>query len=101
MRVQDSDFHSFEKIGVRLPPLQFSFSEESALDAIKELGYPMVVKMAVGSWGRLLSKINDREEDESILKYKAILGISYIYSLLVFPTENCIYKSSRYAFQSH
>ena len=40
----------------------------------------MVLKPAVGSWGRLLSKINDREAAESILEHKSVLG-SYHHSI--------------------
>jgi [lysine-biosynthesis-protein LysW]--L-2-aminoadipate ligase len=39
-----------------------------------------VLKPAVGSWGRLLSKINDREAAEAILEHKEVLG-SYHHSI--------------------
>ena len=32
------------------------------------MGYPVVLKPAVGSWGRLLSKINDRDAAETVLE---------------------------------
>ena len=66
--------------GVPQPEVRVAFTEESALNAIEELGYPTVLKPAVGSWGRLLSKVNDREAAESILEHKAILG-SYHHSI--------------------
>ena len=66
--------------GVPQPEVRIAFTEESALNAIEELGYPTVLKPAVGSWGRLLSKVNDREAAESILEHKAILG-SYHHSI--------------------
>ena len=56
------------------PDIKIAFTEESALDAIEEMGYPVVLKPAVGSWGRLLSKINDRDAAESILEHKTVLG---------------------------
>lgn len=56
------------------PQVKIAFTEESALEAIEELGYPVVLKPAVGSWGRLLSKVNDRDAAESILEHKTILG---------------------------
>ncbi len=37
------------------PRTRVAFSEESALAAIDELGYPVVLKPVVGSWGRLLA----------------------------------------------
>jgi len=38
------------------------------------MGYPVVLKPAVGSWGRLLSRINDRDAAEAILEHKVTLG---------------------------
>lgn len=54
--------------------IKVAFTETSALEAIEEMGYPVVLKPAIGSWGRLLSKINDRDAAESILEHKAVLG---------------------------
>ena len=56
------------------PDIKVAFTEVSALEAIEEMGYPVVLKPAVGSWGRLLSKINDRDAAESILEHKTVLG---------------------------
>lgn len=56
------------------PDIKIAFTEASALEAIEEMGYPVVLKPAVGSWGRLLSKINDRDAAESILEHKTVLG---------------------------
>ena len=44
------------------------------------LGYPCVIKPTTGSWGRLISKINDKEAAEAILEHKQILG-SYHHSI--------------------
>lgn len=60
--------------GVPSPRTLIAFSTDSALQAIEGLGYPVVLKPAVGSWGRLLSKINDREAAEAILEHKQVLG---------------------------
>lgn len=56
------------------PRTMIAYTPESALEAIDELGYPVVLKPAIGSWGRLLSKINDREAAEAILEHKQTLG---------------------------
>lgn len=74
------------------PEVRVAFTETSALEAIEEMGYPVVLKPAVGSWGRLLSKINDRDAAESILEHKAILG-SYHHS--IFYIQNYIEKQGR------
>ena len=56
------------------PDIKVAFTETSAIEAIEEMGYPVILKPAVGSWGRLLSKINDRDAAESILEHKTVLG---------------------------
>jgi [lysine-biosynthesis-protein LysW]--L-2-aminoadipate ligase len=62
------------------PRTVVAFTPESALRAIEEMGYPVVLKPGVGSWGRLLSKVNDREAAEAILEHKQVLG-SYHHSI--------------------
>ncbi len=74
------------------PQLRIAFTETSALEAIEDLGYPVVLKPAVGSWGRLLSKINDRDAAETILEHKTVLG-SYHHS--IFFIQKYIAKKGR------
>ncbi len=62
------------KAGVPLPRNVVAFTPEAALDAIEAFGYPVVLKPVVGSWGRLLAKINDRDAAEAVLEHKATLG---------------------------
>ncbi len=78
--------------GVPQPEVRIAFTEESALEAIEDLGYPVVLKPAVGSWGRLLSKINDRDAAETILEHKTVLG-SYHHS--IFFAQKYIEKKGR------
>ncbi len=66
--------------GVPQPEVRVAFTEESALKAIEEMGYPVVLKPAVGSWGRLLAKVNDRDAAEALLEHKSTLG-SYHHSI--------------------
>jgi [lysine-biosynthesis-protein LysW]--L-2-aminoadipate ligase len=65
---------------VPTPRTLVAYTPESALEAIEDLGYPAVLKPAVGSWGRLLSRVNDRHAAEAILEHKEILG-SYHHSI--------------------
>lgn len=78
--------------GVPSPRTLIAFTEQSALEAIETLGYPAVLKPAVGSWGRLISKVNDREAAEAILEHKTILG-SYHHS--IFYIQEYIEKPQR------
>ena len=78
--------------GIPQPQCRVAFTEESALEAIEELGYPVVLKPAVGSWGRLLSKINDRDAAETVLEHKTVLG-SYHHS--IFYIQEYVEKRGR------
>lgn len=60
--------------GIPQPHTVTAFTTKAALEAIEAFGYPVVLKPVVGSWGRLLAKINDREAAEAILEHKATLG---------------------------
>jgi [lysine-biosynthesis-protein LysW]--L-2-aminoadipate ligase len=62
------------RAGVPTPKVKVAFTPESALEAIETMGYPVILKPAIGSWGRLLSKINDRQAAETILEHKQTLG---------------------------
>ena len=78
--------------GVPSPRCKIAFTPDAALKAIEEFGYPVVLKPGVGSWGRLLAKINDREAAEAILEHKEILG-SYHHS--VFYIQEYVDKPAR------
>ena len=80
------------KTRVPTPKCYMAFTPESALAAMDELGYPCVIKPNTGSWGRLISKINDRDAAEAILEHKQILG-SYHHS--IFYIQEYIEKKGR------
>lgn len=68
------------KAGIPALRTMIAYTPQSALHAIEQLGYPVVLKPTAGSWGRLLAKINDREAAEAILEHKEVLG-SYHHSI--------------------
>ncbi len=78
--------------GIPQPRVWAAFTPEAALEAIEAIGYPVVLKPVIGSWGRLLSKINDRDAAEAILEHKEILG-SFQHS--VFYIQEHIKKPGR------
>ena len=65
---------ALEAHGVPQPKTALATDSEEALKLIEAMGYPVVMKPVVGSWGRLLSKINDRDAAEAILEHKEVLG---------------------------
>jgi [lysine-biosynthesis-protein LysW]--L-2-aminoadipate ligase len=83
---------ALSEAGVPQPHNLIAFTPESALEAIEKLGYPVVLKPVVGSWGRLLAKINDRDAAEALLEHKAVLG-SYQHS--IFYVQEFIEKPGR------
>ncbi|MGI9519640.1 MAG: RimK family alpha-L-glutamate ligase, partial [Pirellulaceae bacterium] len=60
--------------GVPAVPSHVAVSPEAALELIESIGYPVVLKPPIGSWGRLLAKVNDQDAAEAILEHKSTLG---------------------------
>ncbi|HLO41905.1 MAG TPA: lysine biosynthesis protein LysX, partial [Phycisphaerales bacterium] len=60
--------------GVPTPRTLVATDPESALIAIERIGYPAVLKPTVGSWGRLLARVHDRDAAEAIVEHKSTLG---------------------------
>jgi len=60
--------------GVPTTRVKLAFTVESALAAIEEMGYPCVLKPVVGSWGRMVVRINDRDAAEAVLELRDVLG---------------------------
>ncbi|MFN8512225.1 MAG: lysine biosynthesis protein LysX [Chloroflexia bacterium] len=91
----DNKFHTnmaFIEAGVPTLRTLIAYTPASALQAIEELGYPVVLKPNTGSWGRLLAKVNGRAAAEAILEHKAKLG-SYHHS--IFYIQEYIEKPGR------
>ena len=60
--------------GIPTPRTVVALTPEAALKALDEVGYPAVLKPPVGSWGRLMAKVDDREEAEQIIEHKDALA---------------------------
>jgi [lysine-biosynthesis-protein LysW]--L-2-aminoadipate ligase len=56
------------------PETEIALSEDAALEAVERIGYPAVLKPAIGSWGRLLARVNDRDAAEALIEHKTVLG---------------------------
>jgi [lysine-biosynthesis-protein LysW]--L-2-aminoadipate ligase len=64
---------ALDAAGLPVPPCLVALAPEAALDALGALGYPAVVKPLVGSWGRQVVKLNDRDAAEAVLEHRAAL----------------------------
>lgn len=95
------------------PRTEIAFTPDAALGAIEAMGYPVVVKPVIGSWGRLVAKLNDREAAEALLEHKSVLGhflheIFYLQEYIAKPGRDirlimmgeeiisCIYRASEH-----
>jgi [lysine-biosynthesis-protein LysW]--L-2-aminoadipate ligase len=74
------------------PATEVAFTTDAALEAIEEFGYPCVLKPVVGSWGRLMAKIEGRSAAEAILEHKETLGH---YEHKVFYVQEFVEKPGR------
>ncbi|GGL35326.1 alpha-aminoadipate--LysW ligase LysX [Halarchaeum grantii] len=78
--------------GVPTPATTVAFDVDSAMAAIEEFGYPCVIKPVVGSWGRLLAKIESESAAEAVLEHKKTLGH---YEHSVFYVQEFVEKPGR------
>jgi len=83
---------ALQDAGAPIPRTVVAFTPEAALEAIEEMGYPVVLKPMRGSWGRLLARVNDRDAAEAILEHKSTLG-GYVHS--VFYIQEYVDKPGR------
>ncbi len=77
--------------GVATPRTMLALTPEATLAALDELGYPAVIKPVSGSWGRLVSKLENRTEASTVLEYiGALTGpqahLGYVQSFV--PSNN-------------
>jgi len=77
---EDKFFISLALQEAQVPTPQFAlvFGIEQAKQACKQLGgFPVVLKPSLGSWGRLLAKVNDSDSLEAVIEHKDVLGSPY------------------------
>jgi [lysine-biosynthesis-protein LysW]---L-2-aminoadipate ligase len=63
--------------GVPVPAVRIAFSPKAAVEAMEEIGYPVVLKPIIGTGGQLVSLIEDRDAAEAVLEHKATLGSAH------------------------
>lgn len=60
--------------GIPTPRTVVALTPEAALLALDRIGYPAVLKPPIGSWGRLMALVHNREEAEQIIEHKVALA---------------------------
>jgi len=79
--------------GVPVPKTLVAFTREGVLKALDEIGFPAVIKPVVGSWGRLIALIKDRDSAQAIVEsreqiHNALLHIYYIQEFVERPPRD-------------
>jgi len=59
---------------VPTPRTAVALSHESALKIAENIGYPVVIKPIIGSWGRLVNKARDKDELSSLIEAREMLS---------------------------
>ena len=66
-----------QKAGIPTPEATIAFSKESAIESLEKNGYPKIIKPTVGSWGRMVSKLNDKDSAEGIIESRESMHPAY------------------------
>jgi [lysine-biosynthesis-protein LysW]--L-2-aminoadipate ligase len=97
--------------GIPVPKTRLAFTKEGVLRALEEMGFPAVMKPVVGSWGRLVALIKDRDSARAIVESReqirnALLQIYYLQEYVERPPrdirvlvvgDNAVAASYRYS----
>jgi len=78
--------------GVPTPTTEVAFTTDAAMEIVEEFGYPCVLKPVMGSWGRLMAKIDSKSAAEAMLEHKETLGH---YEHKVFYIQEFVEKPGR------
>ena len=60
------------KHNVPTPKTYFSFSKDAAVENIEKVGYPLVIKPVIGSWGRGVMPIKDRDTVDAAIEIREL-----------------------------
>lgn len=64
---------ALQKASIPQPEFRVALDETTALRTMEDMGFPLVLKPVVGSWGRLVARAYDRDQAESLLEHRAAL----------------------------
>jgi len=85
--------NKFQKHNVPTPKTYFSFSSESASENIEKVGYPLVIKPVIGSWGRGVMQLKDKDTADALFEIRDITDsphdrIFYLQELIKRPPRD-------------
>ncbi|HEX2911353.1 MAG TPA: RimK family alpha-L-glutamate ligase [Chloroflexia bacterium] len=65
---------AFQDAGVPTPRTEIAFSSDWAMQAVEDLGYPVMLKPLTGDKGALVARLNDYDAAKAVLEHKERLG---------------------------
>ena len=82
-----------KKNNIPTPKTYFSFSKEGASENLEKVGYPLVIKPVIGSWGRGVMPIKDKDTMEAVFEIRDITDsphdrIYYLQELIKRPPRD-------------
>lgn len=82
-----------KKNNVPTPKTYFSFSSESAAENLEKVGFPLVIKPVIGSWGRGVMPLKDKDTMEAVFEIRDITDnphdrIYYLQELIQRPPRD-------------
>ncbi len=66
------------KNNIPTPDVTVAFSKNAAMESLEKTGYPKIIKPTIGSWGRMVSKINDHDAAEGIIEGKESMPLIWV-----------------------
>lgn len=80
------------KAGIPIPKTMLAFTEEAALGALDELGYPAILKPVIGSWGRLIAPLKDPDSARAFIENREymfpIYQVYYLQEMIEKPDRD-------------
>jgi [lysine-biosynthesis-protein LysW]--L-2-aminoadipate ligase len=83
---------ALEQADIPTPNTEVAFTKDAAMEIIEDFGYPCVLKPVIGSWGRLMAKLESESAAEAVLEHKEVLGH---YEHKVFYIQEFVEKPGR------
>ncbi|MFQ5782196.1 MAG: lysine biosynthesis protein LysX [Nitrosopumilus sp.] len=82
-----------KKNNIPTPKTYFSFSSQSASENVEKVGYPLVIKPVIGSWGRGVMPIKDKDTMDAVIEVRDITDsphdrIYYLQELIKRPPRD-------------
>lgn len=80
------------KAGIPTPTTYLAFTEFAALEALKKIGFPAILKPVIGSWGRLIAPLKDVDSAKAIFEMREYMfplyQVYYLQAMIERPSRD-------------